>query len=156
MAYLIDGHNLIPHLPGLSLEDPDDENKLIQILSDFAVSNRSGVEVFFDHAPADRARTVKGGLIKAIFVRKDSTADQAIKTRLSQLGKEAKNWTVVSSDHEIRAEARSAQSRILTAPEFVELLKEQPSRKHPEGEKPEDPDPDHLEVDYWLEQFSRD
>ena len=156
MPFLIDGHNLIPHLPGINLNDPDDENKLIQILLNFAYRTRSGIEVFFDHAPAARARSVNHGMLRAVFVSRDSTADQAIKTRLSQLGKEAKNWTVVSSDREILAEAKSAQTRLLTAPEFVGLLKMEPSRKRPEGEKPEESDPKNLEVDYWLEQFSQD
>ena len=32
MHYLIDGHNLIARVPGLSLADPDDEVKLLQLL----------------------------------------------------------------------------------------------------------------------------
>ena len=156
MPYIIDGHNLIPHLPGLSLKDLDDEIGLIQVLGKFANLRRTKVEVYFDHAPAAQSRSIKSGLVKAVFVRQSSTADNAIKARLSQLGKDAKNWTVVSSDREILAEARSIQSRVLTAPEFAGLLREGPSRKQSEGEKTEDPDQANLEVDYWLEQFSQE
>ncbi|MGB2965494.1 MAG: NYN domain-containing protein [Anaerolineales bacterium] len=156
MPYIIDGHNLIPHLPGLSLQDLDDEIGLIQVLGKFANLGRTKIEVYFDHAPAGQSRSINRGLVKAVFVRKSSTADNAIKARLSQLGKESKNWTVVSSDREILAEARSIQSRVLTAPEFAELLRKGQSQKRFEGEKTEDPDQANLEIDYWLEQFSQD
>ena len=32
MLYLIDGHNLIGQMPGLSLDDPHDEAKLVERL----------------------------------------------------------------------------------------------------------------------------
>ena len=91
MPYLIDGHNLVPHIPGINLSDLDDEIALIQILQKFANKSRSKVEVYFDHAQSTQARTQNHGLVKAVFVRQTSTADDAIKARLSQLGKGAKN-----------------------------------------------------------------
>ncbi len=155
MPYLIDGHNLVPHIPGINLSDLDDEIALIQILQKFANKSRSKVEVYFDHAQSTQARTQNHGLVKAVFVRQTSTADDAIKARLSQLGKGAKNWTVVSSDREILVEARSHQSSILTAPKFAGILN-QLSEVTQEGDKNETPDQSNLEVDYWLDQFSRD
>lgn len=155
MPYLIDGHNLVPHIPGINLSDLDDEIALIQILQKFANKSRSKVEVYFDHAQSTQARTQNHGLVKAVFVRQTSTADDAIKARLSQLGKGAKNWTVVSSDREILVEARSHQSSILTAPKFARILN-QLSEVTQEGDKNETPDQSNLEVDYWLDQFSRD
>jgi hypothetical protein len=155
MPYLIDGHNLVPHIPGINLSDLDDEIALIQILQKFANKSRSKVEVYFDHAQSTQARTQNHGLVKAVFVRQTSTADNAIKARLSQLGKGAKNWTVVSSDREILVEARSHQSSILTAPKFAGILN-QLSEVTQEGDKNETPDQSNLEVDYWLDQFSRD
>ena len=154
MPYIIDGHNLIPKIPGLSLRDLDDEGALIQILGKFANQHRTKIEVFFDRAPAGQARSQVFGLVKAVFVRQGSSADHAIKTRLKKLAKQAKNWTVVSSDGDIRAEARSYQSRVLTAQEFARLIhdgvKQKPTIEDID-EKPDQPTPD---VDYWLEQFS--
>ena len=40
MHYLIDGHNLIARVPGLSLADPDDEVKLLQLLKRWAAARR--------------------------------------------------------------------------------------------------------------------
>lgn len=39
MNYLIDGHNLIARTPGLSLADPDDEAKLVQLLRRWAMAD---------------------------------------------------------------------------------------------------------------------
>ena len=50
MPYLIDGHNLIPKIPGLSLEMLDDEDRLIELLQEFARVRRQRIEVFFDQA----------------------------------------------------------------------------------------------------------
>ena len=93
-------------------------------------------------------------MVKAVFVRQDSSADQSIKSRLSQLGKEAKNWIVVSSDREICAEAKSYQSRIVSSADFAQLLFERASENDSDVEKSEEPNPSSLDVDYWLEQFS--
>ena len=61
----------------------------------------------------------------------------------------------MSSDREILVEARSHQSSILTAPKFAGILN-QLSEVTQEGDKNETPDQSNLEVDYWLDQFSRD
>jgi predicted RNA-binding protein with PIN domain len=86
MAYLIDGHNLIAKIPGLNLYDIDDEVQLIQILQIFCRQSRKRVEVYFDNAPPGNVRTRKYGLVTAHFVRRGSTADAAIQSRLKKLG----------------------------------------------------------------------
>jgi len=156
MPYIIDGHNLIPYISGINLSDLDDEIKLIQSLQKFANKRRSKIEVYFDQAHTGQTHSQNHGLLKAVFVQQESTADTAIKTRLSQLGNGAKNWTVVSSDREIRVEARSYRSKLLTSPEFARLLRDQLSEIQKEGEEPDSPDQSNLEVDYWMDQFSQD
>lgn len=156
MPYLIDGHNLIPHISGINLSDLDDEIKLIQSLHIFANKRRSKIEVYFDQAHTGQSHSQNHGLLKAVFVQQESTADNAIKSRLSQLGKGARNWTVVSSDREIRVEARSCRSKVLTSPEFAKLLRDQLSEIQKEGEDTDSPDQSNLEVDYWMDQFSQD
>jgi predicted RNA-binding protein with PIN domain len=154
MPYIIDGHNLIPHIPNLKLSDPDDEMKLIQILSEFASQKRSKIEVYFDRAPAGGARSEPHGLVIAHFVRRDSTADKAIKRRISQLGQEVKNWTVISSDREILAEARGYRSKVMSAADFAAALTAKaPMSRDPE-DKNSDPEVSPGEVDYWLDKFS--
>ncbi len=87
MPYLIDGHNLIPKIPGLSLQALDDENHLIQLLQVFCRMQRKQVEVYFDNAPAGLATVQRFGQVTAHFVRRGSTADAAIRQRLAAPGK---------------------------------------------------------------------
>jgi len=121
MPYLIDGHNLIPKV-GLRLDSPDDEMELVAILQEFARLNRQKVEVYFDGAPIGQAGTQSLGTIRAHFVKLGQTADNAIRIRLNKMKKEAKNWTVVSSDREVQNMARVTQAEFLSSEEFVKLL----------------------------------
>jgi predicted RNA-binding protein with PIN domain len=122
MPYLIDGHNLIPKL-GLRLDEPDDELELVRLLQDFARIKRQQVEVYFDGAPAGQAGMRKLGTVKAHFVRLGQTADSAIRKRLESMGKSAKNWSVVSSDHEVQSAARVNHAGSVSSEEFVKLLR---------------------------------
>lgn len=153
MPYLIDGHNLIPYIPGLSLKDLDDEIELIQVLQGFASLHKTKVEVYFDQAPAARAGSRSFGAVRAHFVRQDSTADKAMINRLSRMGKDAKNWTVVTSDREILVEARSAHSQTLKSAEFAAELKRVISGNSNNSDKKDAPEISKGEVDYWLGQF---
>ena len=122
MPYLIDGHNLIPKA-GLRLDSPDDEMELVAILREFARLNRREVEVYFDGAPIGQAGTRKLGTVRAHFVKLGQTADNAIRARLNKMGRDAKNWTVVSSDHEVQSAARVVHAQYITSEEFVKMLK---------------------------------
>lgn len=123
MPYLIDGHNLIPKL-GLRLDSIDDEMELVAILQEFCRSSRRQVEVYFDGAPAPQAGTRKYVAVTAHFVRLGSSADEAIRKRLKRLGKSAKNWTVVTSDRQVQAEARAAQAQVISSDTFAGTLKQ--------------------------------
>jgi len=130
MAYLMDGHNLIPRMPGLQLSDPDDEEKLIRLLQEFCRLRRKTVEVFFDRAPAGQSGKRQYGQVKAVFVRSDLTADEAIIARLKQLGKRSRNYTVVSSDRQVQQAARASHARVISsesfAAEWARLIAEEP------------------------------
>jgi len=86
-------------------------------------------------------------------VRQDSTADKAIINRLSRMGKDAKNWIVVTSDREILVEARSAHSQTLTSADFAAEVKTVNTRNSSDLDKQEAPEVTEGDVDYWLEQF---
>ncbi|MDX9991509.1 MAG: NYN domain-containing protein [Anaerolineales bacterium] len=119
MPILIDGHNLIPKI-GLRLDSFDDEMELVARLNEFCrLSRKTGLEVYFDGAPALQAGSRKIGLLKAHFVRAGLTADAAIARRLRALGKTAKNWSVVSSDRQIQAEARAARAEVIPSEQFA-------------------------------------
>jgi predicted RNA-binding protein with PIN domain len=149
MPYLVDGHNLIPKL-GLRLDSIDDEMELIAILQEFSRLERRQIEVFFDGAPADQVGTRKYGNLTAHFVRLGGTADTAIRNRLKKLGKSARNWTVVSSDRQVQAEARAMHAEVVSSDSFAGMLKHaRDSAPRPHQERKLSP----KEVDDWLKFF---
>lgn len=155
MPYLVDGHNLIPHIPGINIDDLEDEQALIDLLEGFSRRERTRVEVYFDQAPPSKDGSRSFGRVRAHFIRQGITADQAIVSRLAKLGNEAKNWTVVTSDREILAEARSNHSRTLSSGEFASLILSANDISKPPAGKNEDPEITGEEVDYWLDQFDQ-
>lgn len=151
MPYLIDGHNLIPKL-GLRLDSVDDEMELIAILQEFHRLTRKEIEVYFDGAPAAHAGRRKLGTVTAHFVRLGTTADDAIRKRLKTLGKSAKNWTVVSSDRQVQAEANAVRAEVISSDSFAVTLKQaRASAPKASNDRPLSSD----EIDEWLKLFQK-
>src|SRR4030067_2531765 len=115
MPYLVDGHNLIPKLPGLDLGVVDDEIQLVELLQEFCRRRRKQVEVYFDNAPPGQPRARTYGTVLARFARAGQSADELIHARLQRLGRSARNWTGVSSDHPVQAAARAARGQTISS-----------------------------------------
>ena len=156
MPYIIDGHNLIPKVPGLSLQQMDDEQHLLEMLQEFCRRQRKQVEVYFDNAPPGGVRARNLGSVTARFVRQGTTADSAIRKRLANLGRAARNWTVVSSDQAVQVEARAVQAQAMPSETFARLLtRALDDSWTDQGEAAEtilNPE----EVDDWLQLFGSD
>jgi predicted RNA-binding protein with PIN domain len=148
MPYLIDGHNLIPFISGLALDQVDDEMALVSRLVPFFRSVNKKAVVYFDQAfPGSQTRINRGNL-NLLFIRPPRTADEAILSDLARMGGDARNCTVVTSDTAVRASAQSAGARVMSSAQFSRLL----SGKKPEIKRKEEPDDD---VDYWLHMFEK-
>lgn len=151
MPYLIDGHNLIPKIKGMSLIAIDDEEQLIELLQAFVRIKRAKIEVFFDNAPAGQARTKRYGNVTAHFIRQGLPADEAILQRLHRLGKDARNWSVVSSDRHVQTQAHGLQAQVMSSEEFslrlAEAFRQTPGPAGGEGKLGES------EVEEWLKIF---
>ncbi len=155
MPYLIDGHNLIPKV-GLRLDSPDDELELIAILQEFSRLSRRECEVFFDGAPA--AQTARHGTVTVHFVRLGRTADSAIKTRLRKLERAARNWIVVSSDHEVQSAARAAHAAVASSEDFarqLERINQYPQANTAAGKPGPGKELSSEEIDEWLKLFDK-
>jgi predicted RNA-binding protein with PIN domain len=122
MSYLIDGHNLIPKIPGLSLQDIDDERELIKVLRDFCRKRGKKIDVYFDNAPPGRPQTQKYGRVTAHFIRRGRTADAAIQSRLRKLGRAARNVTVVTSDRVVITASKKAGAKVISSEDFSRRL----------------------------------
>ena len=156
MPYIIDGHNLIPKISGIDLDNIDDEVQLVQRLQVFARLSGKRVEVFFDRASPGRARCQSYGKVTAFFVREGRTADEAIAARLRALGGGARNWTAVSSDSEVQAEARACHASVISSQTFAKQLAVPSSDPGPVLGKKVSVEVDQEEVEYWLKQFAED
>ena len=156
MPYLVDGHNLIPKIPGLELSEPDDEMQLIELLQDYCRVQRKQVEVFFDNAPVGQPRARKYGAVTARFARSGQTADDLIRLHLQRLGNSARNWTVVSSDGQVQVAARAFRAQVLTADAFARLLLESGQGGDEESTRPGDQSMSEDELDDWMALFGGD
>ena len=136
---------------GLHLNSPDDEMELVAILKEFVRLKRQQVEVYFDGAPIGQAGTRKLGTVRAHFVPQGQTADSAIRSRLKKMEKDAKNWIIVSSDHEVQSAARVVRAQVVTSDEFVKMLRAA-TNSAPKA-KTENKKLSAQEVDEWLKLF---
>jgi len=155
MPIIIDGHNLIPKIPGLSLQAIDDEMQLIEMLQEYCRRSRKQAEVFFDNAPPGTPRARNFTNLTARFVREGQTADQAIRSKLKRLGGEARNWTVVSSDREVQSSARAVRASVIPSEIFARQLLQTLAQSNQERETLEKTLSEE-EIDEWLELFGSD
>ena len=119
MPILIDGHNLIGRLPTLSLEDPDDEEKLVRLLQSYQARTGKALTVVFDPGePSARRRTRSVGRIKVVFAAYGSSADQVIWHRVGNAS-HPPDWLVITSDRELATRVQSLGARVKSADEFA-------------------------------------
>jgi uncharacterized protein len=148
MPFLIDGHNLIPHMPGMSLQDLDDETKLIQVLQEYARIAQTNLEVYFDRAAPGHIGTRQLGRIKVVFVSSRIIADEQIIKRIRSLGNSIKNWVVVTSDQRIQVEAKAVRSGVMGSDDFARKMINTLEIQEDAGANPPEISP--REVDEWL------
>lgn len=156
MPYIIDGHNLIPKIPGLALRDLDDELQLVEMLQEFCRLSRKKVDVYFDNAMPGRPSVQTFGSVIAHFARAGQSADQAIHRKLSRLGNEARNWTVVSSDRQVQVTAKATRATVIKAEAFAKQMVETLEDVTSEANASDKPSLSPEEVDEWLELFGAD
>jgi uncharacterized protein len=151
---VVDGHNLIPKIPGVRLEDMEDENRLIEILNEYCRLGRAQVEVFFDGAPNPTGTQRKSGLAHAHFIRKGLSADDAIIDYVSKQQKSSFQLTVVSSDHRVQTAVKTAGAITMTSEAFATEMQRvfsSPTALQEQKEKKLSPG----EVELWLDEFER-
>ncbi len=149
--YLIDGHNLIGFVPDIALDDPNDEALLVQKLISFTARTKKQCVVVFDYGLPGGTSRMSTRSVQVVFASQRSNADKVIIARIGKI-KDALNWTIVTSDREVRAIARGRNMSVLTSEEFSRLLESPPEPVIDVGEAV------HLnitaeEVDEWLKVF---
>jgi len=153
MQYIIDGHNLIPHIRGLSLGDLEDEKALIEVLMPFLRATSSRALVFFDRAAQGHEGKRNFGLVQAVFVPASQSADSAIENHIHKLGASARNQTLVSSDRRVQAAGRARYMTILSSAELAKKIQAQSNSRVSQTapEKPLSPE----EIARWEDLFTQ-
>jgi predicted RNA-binding protein with PIN domain len=146
---LIDGHNLIGQLPILSLEDPDDEEKLVRLLASYRARTGKAITVVFDPGgayalPGSR----RHGGVEVVFAPHGGSADSVIARRVRR-SRNPQEWQVVTSDRKLTEAVTGQGARVLRAEDYAAEL-ELPAEMEPDWrELPPPPD----EVESWLALF---
>lgn len=152
MSLIIDGHNLIPKIPGLSLSDLDDEMRLVELINEYCRLTRNHAELFFDGAPPAQRPSPTVGLVHPHYIRKGTAADDAIIAFLHRAKNNARNNTVVTSDHRIQVEARAVGCTVMTSEVFAtEMIHK--FRSSPASESKKERNLSEKEIDQWLDIF---
>jgi predicted RNA-binding protein with PIN domain len=119
---LIDGHNLIGRMSALSLEDPDDEEKLVRILKSYRARTGKTITVVFDPGiPFSLAGHRREGGIEIVFAPHGSTADAVIARRIAK-SRNPRGWLVVTSDLELVDRVSRRGARVQSSDDFASKL----------------------------------
>lgn len=153
MNLLVDGHNLIGQIPGLSLADPEDEARLVMLLRGYATAKRGrSVVVVFDHGVYGHPQNLNGYGVTCQFARSPQDADTQIIRQLDAL-RGRRDWAVVSADREIVRAAEDRKVRVIDSRQFARQLR--PPARHERREPPEKREAplSRAELDEWLRLF---
>ena len=154
MPYLIDGHNLIAQIPGLTLADPDDEVRLVLRLRQYAARKKQKITVVFDHGmPGGWSRELSTGPVQVVFAGSHTNADRVILERVREAARPTE-IKLVSSDGELQRAAEARRVEPITSQEFVQMLTKPPPRQ-PRPEKRENPALSKDEVKEWMRLFKK-
>lgn len=126
MPLVIDGHNLIGQLPGLRLDDPDDERQLVELLRRYLARVKKTGTVVFDRGSAAAPHNLSNRTLAVRFAKPPRTADDVI-VDLVRRERNPRGLTVVTSDARLAQLARQAGATVQPAAEFGRALRATPS-----------------------------
>jgi predicted RNA-binding protein with PIN domain len=149
MPYLIDGHNLIGRAPGLRLDDPDDEMKLVQLLRRYLARLRKRGIVVFDRGAAGERDRLSNRTLRVRFARGPQSADDVL-IDLLRAERNPRGWVVITSDGRVARDARQAGATVIDSAEFArEMLSAPGVTARSQKEAGLDP----AEVAQWEQEF---
>ncbi len=153
MPLLIDGHNLISQIPGLSLSDPDDEGDLVMLLRRYTTARRGRkVVVVFDHGVYGHPQTLDGYGVSCYFARSPQDADAQLIKRIRAL-KKPHDWTLVTSDRQVVRAAEDHGVRVISSHAFARQLTAPARPTAAAQEEQRDVRLSEAEIEEWLRLF---
>ena len=156
MNILIDGHNLIGQMPGISLEDPDDEAKLVAVLRNYALANHGrSMTVVFDHGVYGHPLKLGGYGVTCYFAKSPQDADTQLIRRINAIQRPSE-WRVVTSDRVVARAATDRNVRVTSSSDFARELTVPPKPRSSTSEKPRDVRLSAAEINEWLRLFGEE
>jgi predicted RNA-binding protein with PIN domain len=157
MHYFIDGHNLIAHMDGINLSDPDDEEQLVRYLKRWMAAGRKRrVTLYFDGGlPGGAAPHLSTGSLKVVFASVGREADSLIIRRIGQV-RNPPEFTVVSSDNAIGAAARRRGMPLIDSATFADMVHQEREKRRSSGggtTMKKEPSLDENDLATWLDIF---
>lgn len=160
MHYLIDGHNLIAKISDISLDDPNDEMKLILRLKSWSAgSPKRRITVIFDGGlPGGKSLRFSNSSVKVVFASIGTRADDLLIQRI-QKAKNPQEYTLISSDQEIIDVANQRRLPCIKSELFAANLEPEKGaakpgrRKKPSPAEDDNPNVSDTEVEEWLALF---
>jgi len=155
MPYLIDGSNLIGHIPTLELSDPNSKRRLVAQLAIFQATKKTKIILVFDGPPDPSlyGKKFRRKEFSILWPDMEESADAIIKQCVEKQT-DLRHFHVVSSDREIKNFARVNRAKVLDCEEFHKLLKTTLKKyKESKAMDKEDITLSPLEVHHWLEIF---
>ncbi len=154
MPFLVDGHNLIGQMKGLSLSDPHDEEKLTAILHALAERLHKRITVVFDPNPFDTTPPIghgrsQHGALTVIYAQPGHQADDIIRTLVGEV-RDKQGLTVITSDAAVADFTRRCGVRVQSSRDFIRWMDGLNSRGRQENTKPLS---DTREVVNWADVF---
>jgi predicted RNA-binding protein with PIN domain len=149
MPYLIDGHNLIGHTPGLRLDDPDDEQKLVEKLRAYLVREHKTGTVVFDKGLPGGAAKWSNSVLEVRFAPHPKTADDLIRERLLK-EKNPRGLTVITADRDLQIAAQRAGAAVKHPAAFARAM-----LAPPVGASKKETGLTKDEVEAWEKEFSK-
>jgi predicted RNA-binding protein with PIN domain len=154
--YLIDGHNLIGTglIPGVHLDQEDDEQRLVVYLRARQDRLRQPVLVVFDGGmPGGFAPELSGGGVSVVFAASyRGDADAII---LARAQKAPRDTVVVTNDDALRRACRAAGAQVIDAAAFVRRLKRPLRLSTSPANAKENPKLSAEEIEEWLQLFRK-
>jgi hypothetical protein len=149
MPFIIDGHNLIGQMPGLSLADPDDEQKLVMLLRGYLLRARKKGTVVFDRGQPTGQGSLSNSTLTVRFARPPRTADEVI-VELVRADRNPRGLTVITSDARLQAAVRERGATVREAASFARAMSATPARPSQKEQGLTS-----AEVEVWEQEFRR-
>jgi len=151
MSYLVDGHNMLGQIPGLTLESPADRQRLVRTLDGFARARRCRITVVFDGDPPARWKEeMQFGRVRVLHSGRGRSADDSILAAIRR-SRAPGDIMLVTSDRALYERGRHLGAKALLGHKFRERIASAAGNAERSAEKPDQVDRD--EVDYFLRLF---